>query len=119
MGGGTESFQADETIIQPACRHDGLQRPGVACTPRLLAGEQAVVLVGQEMTRGPVALGRADLSTGPYPERSYLQGAIALDGETLLQQPDRRMHRTGLGCTSPHGFRATAIFYPNFYPKVQ
>src|SRR5580693_1935574 len=29
------------------------------------------------------------------------------------------MHGTGLGCTSLHGFRTTAIFYQNFYPKVQ
>jgi hypothetical protein len=29
------------------------------------------------------------------------------------------MHRTGLDCTSLHRFRATAIFYPNFYPKAQ
>jgi hypothetical protein len=48
-----------------------------------------------------------------------LQGATTLQGETLLKQPDRRMHRTGLACTSLHRFRARAIFYPNFYPKVQ
>jgi hypothetical protein len=29
------------------------------------------------------------------------------------------MQRTGLDCTSLHRFRATAIFYPNFYPKRQ
>jgi hypothetical protein len=48
-----------------------------------------------------------------------LQGATTLQGETLFQQPGRRIHRTGLACTSLHRFRARAIFYPNFYPKVQ
>ena len=65
------------------------------------------------------ALAGPTVVPGPYPERSYLQGATTLDGETLFRQPDRRMHRTGLGCTSLHRFRATAIFYPNFYLKVQ
>ena len=30
-----------------------------------------------------------------------------------------RVHRTALRCTRVHGFRAAAIFYPNFYPKRQ
>ena len=30
-----------------------------------------------------------------------------------------RVHRTALRCTRIHGFRAAAIFYPNFYPKRQ
>lgn len=75
------------------------------------------------MTVSQWRVGRADRSTGsaprPHPERSYPQGATTLQGETLFQQPDRRMHRTGLAYTSLHRFRARAIFYPNFYPKEQ
>jgi hypothetical protein len=29
-----------------------------------------------------------------------------------------RMHTTGPCCTGLHGLRATAIFYPDFYPKA-
>lgn len=68
-------------------------------------------------------IGRADRNCGsaprPHPERSYPRSATTLLDETLFQQPDRRMHRTGLACTSLHRFRTTAIFYPNFYPEVQ
>ena len=30
-----------------------------------------------------------------------------------------RVHRPALRCTRIHGFRAAAIYYPNFYPKRQ
>jgi hypothetical protein len=79
----------------------------------LLAGEQAVILAGQEMAREPVARWPGDRSTGsaprPHSERSYPQDATTLQGETLFQQPDRRMHKTGLDCTSLHRFRTMAI----------
>jgi hypothetical protein len=51
---GQES-QADEIIVRPAGRHDGLQRPGAACTPCSWPVKQAVILAGREMTREPVA----------------------------------------------------------------
>jgi hypothetical protein len=86
----------------------------------LLAGEQAVIL-GEpaDDPRPSSALAGPTVVPGPHPERSYPQGVTTLQGETVFQQPDRRMHRTGLDCTSLHRFRATAIFYPNFFPKVQ
>ena len=85
----------------------------------LLAGEQAVIVAGREMTREPVARWPGRAVPGPHPDRSYPQGATALDGKILFQQPDPRMQRTGLACTNLHRFRTMAIFYPNFYPKVQ
>jgi hypothetical protein len=32
--------------------------------------------------------------------------------------PGIRLHTTGLRCTSFHRLRAAAIFYPDFYPKM-
>ena len=62
--------------------HGGLQRPGRSLDVVLLAGEQAVILASQEMTRGPVARrpGRPpdQVRTRPHPERSYLQGATTV-----------------------------------------
>ena len=106
---------------RPACPDDGwvmaTRWPHHRSKRHIRADYLAPVLTGQVRTR--LALAGPTAVPGPHPDRSYPQGAITFQGETLFQQPDRRMHGTGLGCTSLHGFRATAIFYPDFYPEVR
>jgi hypothetical protein len=54
MIGGTGSFQADEIIVRPGGATMGSAARHILHAV-LLAGEQAVILAGQEMTREPVA----------------------------------------------------------------
>jgi hypothetical protein len=68
------------------------------------------------MSLGPARAG-TDLNS-PDAENWVRPPSAATHGRTSHQVSGTRMHTTGPCCTGLHGLRATAIFYPDFYPKT-